>query len=200
MPKLPPHPQPPTDPSVFKLPLVELNHAWWRSHSATREAIFFGRSGDNRYDAPNREYGIMYLAHLEAGAFVEAYLRNPRGAPVCVSAASLAQRHFTTIVFASPLRLVDLTGPGLARLGADARLTTGDPALSQKWALAFWNHPDRPDGVLYRSRHDQEMLCCGVFDRRQDARPGHSLGSLIAPSNARLLGEILDRYGVALLT
>ncbi|MNL05661.1 RES domain protein [compost metagenome] len=141
----------------------------------------------------------MYIAETEAGAFVETYLRNPKGVPVYLSAESLRHRHFTIIAFMKPLRLIDLTGPGLVRVGVDARLMSGDPALSQRWALAFWNHPDRPDGILYRSRHDSEMMCCAVFDRRDDAHTAKTLGTLADPANAEILGPILERYGVALI-
>jgi len=197
---VPPHPEPPADLVALKLPVKERGCAWWRSHRAIHDPIFFGRSGDNRYDAPGGEYGILYLAAEEAGAFVETYLRNPLGVPVNVTMAELEQRHFTTVEFDAPLRLVDLTGPGLARMGADNRLTTGDYLLSQRWALALWNHPERPDGILYRSRHDPDQVCCGVFDRRADARVGRTLGPLASPANVGLLAGLLDRYGVCLLT
>ena len=197
--KLPAHPKPPADLAELNLLVKETTCAWWRSHRSSQGAIFFGRTGDNRYDAPAGEYGILYLAETEAGAFVETYLRNPKGIPVYVSMTELGQRHFTAIKFDAPLRLVDLTGSGLARMGADDRLTSGTYAVSQQWALALWNHPERPDGILFRSRNDPEQVCCGVFDRRSDAKTGRTLGSLVGPGNATLLGGLLDRYGTALL-
>ena len=85
-------------------------------------------------------------------------------------------------------------------MGADNRLTTGDYQLSQRWALALWDHPKRPDGILYRSRHDPDQVCCGVFDRRNDARIGRTLGALADTANVGLLAGLLDRYGVGLMT
>ena len=66
-----------------------------------------------------------------------------------------------------PLRLVDLTGPGLPRLGADARLADGDHQVSQAWSAAFHGHPDRPDGILYRARHDPSRFAVAIFERAQ---------------------------------
>ncbi len=85
-----------------------------------------------------------------------------------------------------PLRLVDLTGPALSQIGADGRLTTGRYDISQQWALALHQHPEQPDGLLYRSRHDPSQLCAAIFDRAADALTASPLGSLADPTNAAL--------------
>lgn len=60
------------------------------------------------------------------------------------------------------LRLVDLTGPGLARLGADARLFAGDHGQARQWSRAFYSHPDRVDGIYYPVRHDPSRVAAAV--------------------------------------
>jgi hypothetical protein len=66
---------------------------------------------------------------------------------------------------ARPLRLVDLTGPGLAQLGADARLWSGSIRIAQLWSQALFNHPEQPDGIYYLSRLNPARCCAAIFDR-----------------------------------
>ena len=98
-----------------------------------------------------------------------------------------------------PLRLVDLTGAGLARLGADERLCAGDYDVAQRWALALFRHPERPDGLYYRSRHDPSRLCIAIYERAQAALTAARLGGLAGPALATQLAELLDTYRFALV-
>lgn len=106
----------------------------------------------------------------------------------------VAARDFSLIAPSRSLSLVDITGPGLPPIGADARLADGSYGVSQRWALAFHEHPDRPDGILYRSRHDPSRLCVAIFDRAAPTLSARSLGSLADPHNATLLADLLDTY------
>jgi RES domain len=60
-----------------------------------------------------------------------------------------------------------LTGPGLAQLGADERLCAGDYTIAQRWSTAFLHHPQKPDGLYYRSRHDPQRACAALYPRRK---------------------------------
>lgn len=100
---------------------------------------------------------------------------------------------------ARPLRLVDLTGSGLARIGADARLTSSDYGISQRWALALWAHPEQPDGILYPARRDPSRHSVAIFDRAADAVSAVRLGSLIEPPLDTVLADVMDTYGFILL-
>ena len=106
---------------------------------------------------------------------------------------------FSQILQSRPLPLVDLAGPGLSRIGADNRLTAASYDLSQRWALALYEHPDQPDGLLYRSRHDPSRLCAAIFDRAAGALTATSLGSLADAGNATLLADLLDTYEYSLV-
>src|SRR5205814_6301735 len=67
------------------------------------------------------------------------------------------------------LRLVPIHGSSLARLGVTAELASGsDYSASQSWSRALWEHSDVPDGIFYRSRHDDSALCVAVYDRSKD--------------------------------
>jgi hypothetical protein len=155
--------------------------------------LHFGRSGDNRFDAPAGEFGVLYVAKDERGAFIETF-GHATGVRL-VDHREIAARGLVRIVPRRPLRLVNLTGAGLARLGADARLTAGesyDPP--HRWARAIHDHPTQPDGIVYTARHDPSRLCAGIFDRAAGGLTVVSLGSLADATNVALLAGLLDRY------
>ncbi|MBW4619403.1 MAG: RES family NAD+ phosphorylase [Cyanosarcina radialis HA8281-LM2] len=192
-----PHPDPPPDFPTRTLPVVESTGPWYRlnpvSHSS---ALYFDRSGRGRFDGPTQGYGILYAGEDEYAAFIECYGRvhGARG----VAEAVLKQRNLFAIASARPLVLVDLTGSNLVKLGADARISSGSYSIARAWAQAIWQHPLQVDGVRYRSRHDDERLCCGLFDRVRPHLSEQNLGNLV-DSHPLLLSEILARYDYGLL-
>jgi hypothetical protein len=192
-----PHPEPPDDLPARSLPTFEQPGPWIRIHQIRHQPIHFGRSGYSRFDAPAGEYGVLYAGSDAHCAFVETFGQSTGARLVTTSA--LQDRAIARIVSARPLRLVDLTGSGLARIGADERLCAGDHCLAQRWALAMWRHPSAPDGLLYRARHDPSRLAVALFDRVRTELTADPVGSLADPSLADLLGAILDTYGFGLV-
>ena len=63
------------------------------------------------------------------------------------------------------LRLVDLHGRGLSRVGATNAISTGPYAPCRIWTDYLWSHRDRPDGIAYASRHNSRQICYAVFER-----------------------------------
>jgi len=192
-----PHPAPPTDLAQRPLAIAESAGPWIRSHAHGRGPLFFGRTGANRFDDPDRRYGVLYVAEDPQGAFIETFGRQL--GERYVTTTRLEGRSLARVMVSRPLRLVDLTGPGLSQIGADGRLTTGRYDISQQWALALHQHPEQPDGLLYRSRHDPSQLCAAIFDRAADELTASPLGSLADPTNAALLADLLDAYGFSLI-
>ena len=188
-----PHPEPPADLAQRPLPIWTTRGSWFRIHSLAHEPVFFGRTGDNRFDAPAGEYGVLYVGKDAYCAFIETF-GHATGINV-VTTAALAGRGLARIEVARPLRLVDLTGAGLSHLGADERLCTGDDyALSQRWSLALRQHPLGPDGLYYCSRHDPERLSAAIFDSAASAMTPVRLGSLADPAQRGLLRRLLATY------
>jgi hypothetical protein len=184
-----PHPDPPADLHGHRLPLAETPGPWIRSHSIRHGPLYFGTSGFNRFDAPDHQYGVLYAAVDFHGAFIETFGREL--GHHAIDPIALQERALAEVKASRPLRLVDLTGPGLSQIGADSRLTASDYAVSQPWALALHEHPDQPDGILYRSRHDPSRFCAAIFDRAAYALTATSLGSLADPNNALLLTDLI---------
>ncbi len=192
------HPEPPPGLDSRPLPLQVTAQPWFRSYPAGRDPIYFGRAGKHRFDAPGGEFGTLYVGQGVHCVFVETF-GHQTGEADFVTSQALEARALARIEPQRPLRLVDLSGSGLARLRADARLTSGAVSVAQRWALAFSQHPDRPDGIYYRSRHDPDRVCAAIFDRAQPVLESKILGRFADQANEKVLGEILDTYRIGLI-
>jgi hypothetical protein len=136
----------------------------------------------------------LLLRHIEGGAFAETCLRTV-GARF-VAFKFLEARSFSDIEVMAPLRVVSLHGPGLAQLGATGVVSSGPHASAQRWSSAIFAHPAAPDGIAYRSNHDNGELCVALFDRCQ-ARLRIAGTQRILADRAGL-ARLLDRYKVGL--
>lgn len=191
------HPEPPLDFNSRPLPVVISNEPVYRLNPSSYEsALFFDRTGKGRFDGQEQGYGILYVGADEYAAFIECFGRahGARG----VAELTLRQRNLVRITSVRPLVLADLTGNGLVKLGADARLASGSYLMARKWAQAIWQHPQQVDGIRYHSRHDDTRLCWGLFDKSRSLLQEENLGNLIEHHPA-LLGEILAHYDYGLL-
>jgi RES domain len=190
------YPRPPQDFAGRDLPLetVPKGTTFIRIHRSDLGALYFGTSGDNRFDDPERVYGVCYLALTREGAFAETCLRAV-GAQF-VAASYVSARSFTAIETTAPLRLVAVHGPGLARIGATSVVSSGEHALAQQWSRAIYDHPAAPDGLLYRANHDNGELCAALFERSADRLIRRQTQALL--SDRASLAALLDRYRVGL--
>ena len=193
------HPEPPGNVASLRLLVRQVGHGWYRLHRAGRGPLYFGKQARNRFDAPAGEFGVLYVAKDAHGAFIETFGHETGRVPF-VTEAELRERELCVVTATRKLGLVDLSAEGLARMGADAELTSGsDYALSRRWASALHGHPRKVDGILYRARHDPARSCAAIFDRAEPALSAKRSGSLLDATHARLLGTILDTYGYGLV-
>jgi len=192
------HPDPPEELRSLALPLKLTSRSWLRSYLAEHDPLFFGRTGRHRFDAPGGEFGTLYVGADEHCVFLETF-GHRTGEVDFVTLGALAAGRLARIKPRRRLRLVDLTGSGLARLRADARLCTDSTMVSRKWALALFEHPERPDGLYYRSRHDPDRYCAALFDRASEEIEAVTLGSFADAANAPILANILETYHFGLI-
>ena len=169
-------PEPPVDINLRQLPLIRraAESRYARIHRAADEPVWFGRDRAtgvfrppiNRFDAPDRSYGVLYAAVTRDGAFAEAIGRKPR---TFRSDTELAELVITTLMLARDLRLVDLHGgEAIGALGATGVVGVGPHSLARRWSKVLHEHPDRPDGVEYRCRHNSDELAVALFHRIGD--------------------------------
>lgn len=192
-----PHPLPPEDFNSRELPIIASQGTWYRLNAVEfSSSLYFDRTGKGRFDSPAQGYGILYVGADVYASWIECYGRT-HGAKG-VSELGLKQRDLYAIDSNRPLVLADLTGSSLVKMGADARLSSGAYTVARQWAQAIYDHPQLVDGIRYRSRHDDERYCYGIFDRCAKDIQEQNLGNLLT-SNPRLLAEILDYYDYGLL-
>jgi hypothetical protein len=192
MPRRGPHPLPSAELAARALPVTKFRGPWFRVHRTTFGPLYFGKTRTNRFDAPAGQFGVLFLARHEAGAFIETF-GYETGIRV-LDMKELEARALSRVMASRPLRLVDLRGKGLARLGADAELLSGAYELPQAWALALHNHPAAVDGIAYRARHDPDQSCAAVFERAAPDLTATLLGAFADGPLAGLVAELLDRY------
>ncbi len=192
------HDPPPDFPSI-RLPLKAFDREWHRVYRCAYEPLFFGRTATYRFDAPAGEFVVLYMAQNHEGAFIETLGDAARNSATrnTLQSDDFARRCWAAILATRPLHLVDLTGEGLVRITADERLCSGDYDVSRRWARAIYEHPQRPDGIYYRARHDPSQHSVALFDRARHTVVARAEGTLL--TDAALLARLLDRYGIDMI-
>lgn len=170
-------------------------HKWIRIHLCDYAPMYFGGNRDNRFDSTEQSFGVLYLARQLNGSFVEVFCR---GKERQVSSARLDQYCVAEFYASRNLKLIDLAGSGLVKMGPDARLATGSYATTQSWSQAFYERPGGADGILYPSRHDPRQQLAAVFDRSQSLFTVKKQGNLRVYLGGELF-DLLDHYDIALL-
>ena len=148
-----------------------------RIHWAERDPVFFGPKPGlppaNRFDAPAGEYRTFYAAERFEGAFVETVLRDPRRR--LIAPANVAARAWTAVALRRDAVLAKLFDEGLRWHGVDGSISAMDDyGPPRAVALALFSRFPGLDGIAYRSRHNNGLLCYAVFDRvaADDLVPG----------------------------
>lgn len=181
----------------IKLPISEIDREWYRSHPTRRDAVYFGRKGAYRFDAPDGEYGVLYVGANPHVAFIESF--QIAGIHPAVTESKLKDRSLSRIRARGAVRLVNLAESGaLTKIGADARIFTASYTVSQRWSRAIHDHPDKPDGILYRPRHDPARIAAAIFDRIAERVTAETMGTWV--DQKAVLADVLDTYGVALIS
>lgn len=191
------HPEPPTNLKTRDLPIIQIEKPWFRIHQSHHSPLYYGDSGKYRFDAPAQEYGVMYIALDPHGCFIETF-GSQTGIQV-ISYQELSLRSISALNCDRPLQLVDMSGAGLAHIGADARLTTAEYKVAQRWALALWNHPSQVDGIYYRARHDLSQLCAAIFNRAKSVFTISNTQICTNRSFQKTLATILETYKFGLI-
>jgi RES domain len=170
-------PEPPADIATRKLPLTArpAGTRYARIHRAADGPVWFGwnhvaaafRPPTNRFDAPDRSYGVLYAAVTRDGSFAETIGRKPG---IFRSSDELAGLAMTTLALTRELRLVDLHGgAAVGALGATGVVGVGPQSLARRWSKALHAHPEMPDGIEYRCRHNSDEIAVALFDRVGEA-------------------------------
>lgn len=134
---------------------------------------YFGKHAANRFDDPDKRFGTCYCGQQLDTAIAETVLHDevPEKGRFRIRQEDIDARYLVTFAAGEDngmLRLADLTGPHLKRLGGDNSLSAEHPyEVSQQWGAAVHAHPENVDGFLYVSKQLNDKKAVVVFDRAQ---------------------------------
>lgn len=188
---------PPPDLSRRTLPTetLELDRLLVRIHGQPHSPLNFGKARRHRFDDPEGQFGVCYLALSMEGAFAECFLRSPGVTDLATT--FLEGRAASKLGVLRPLTLVQAHGPGLVQLGVTSLISSGDYALCQLWSRALHQHPEQFDGILYRADHDNGEFSVALFDRANDAI--HVSKTTLLSLSDHEVGRLLTRYKINLV-
>lgn len=174
--------RPPADLSKLEVRVARVDVA--RLFRISRHAAgepYFGRSGANRFDAPDRSYGTCYCGFDLQTAIAETVLHDlcPQSGVFEVAQSDLASRHLVRFT-GGTLKLAALYGASAKRLAGDGSISTVLPYdIPQEWSAALHAHPDRFDGILYMSRHVNDRKAAVLFEMSKLKFTGSSATPLL---------------------
>jgi len=94
------------------------------------------------------------------------------------------------------LTLVDLRDDAAIRMGVPSDVArASQQSLARAWSVAFYEHPEKPDGIIYPSRLNLETNLA-IYDRAVRKLIVHRVMPLI---DAAGLANVLDDLKVALV-
>lgn len=138
--------------------------------------LYYGRDGTNRYDAPGRNYGVLYLGRNLPTALMESVFHKhqwDRDTRRSIAHAEVQSRLVRAVGVLEELHLADLTAEGvmagyfglnLEQL-ASRDYTCTQQVSNQVHALRGSDGLPRFDGVLYPSRNNYPAASIALFER-----------------------------------
>lgn len=150
------------DLDIATVPAGELYRRIWLA--GYPDPLGYGK-GRSRFSDPRRRieanrFGVLYLGSSLKVCFLEAILRDQRDGvvgTVPLGKTVLVDRAAAAVVPTRDLRLLDLRGDGPVRMGIPSDVAGGtDQTLARAWSVAFHEHPQAIDGIIYPSRLNGE--------------------------------------------
>ena len=156
------------------------------------------RFSDPRPRIPANRFGVLYLGISLNVCFLEAVLRDQHDGVVAdfpIRESELRVRQYAEIEITRAISVVDLRANGAVRLGMPSDVVRGSrQGPARRWSLAFYCHPQAPDGIMYPSRLNGETNLA-IYDR---AVSKLAIAGTCALIDAPNLAEVLNDLGVAL--
>lgn len=139
------------------------------------QPLYYGREGTNRYDAPARDYGVLYLGRNLATALMESVFHKHRWDRDTVRSIALAEvqsRLVRAVGVLVELRLADLTAEGVMAgyFGLNLeQLASRDYTHTQQVSAQIHAMDDADrvplfDGVVYPSRNNFPAASIALFE------------------------------------
>jgi hypothetical protein len=152
------------------------------------------RFSDPRRRLASNRFGVLYLGDTVKVCFLEAVMRDQRDGAIGampIAETELRDRHYAEIEIVRPLRMVDLRDDGAVIMGVPSDVAKAtSQTLARAWSVAFHEHPETPDGIIYPSRLNGHTNLA-VFDRAiPKLRAVRVMNLLSAPGLAAVLNDL----------
>ena len=133
------------------------------AHRATPLGAGFGKT---RFASPRDAFRILYMAENLATSVAETIVRDrfEGRRRRRMSQTEVERWGVTEINVVAPLRVVDLRGAGLLRLGLSTDASRAKSHRQGRLASEAIHDRGWPDGILYNSRLTGDV-CCAVYER-----------------------------------
>jgi hypothetical protein len=188
-------PLPPVDIATRSLPVRRIK-VLFRIHRSALACLYFSKNGDGRFDDPRGKYGVLYAAMRPEAAFAEVFLRQL--SQMILLESDLDERTLSEIGCKS-VDCVDLTASGLRQLSCDNRIATEKPyRTTGLWSRAVFEHPQKPAGIIYLSRHNPRFECVALFDSCRGRLSVESAEPLMRGSLRAWTIDQISKYNLAL--
>jgi len=142
------------------------------------QPLYYGRDGTNRYDAPARDYGVLYLGRDLHTALMESVFHKhqwDKDTKRSIALAEVQSRLVRAVGVLEDLHLADLTAEGvmagyfglnLEQL-ASRSYTHTQQVSGQVHAMRESDGVALFDGVLYPSRNNYPAASIALFERAE---------------------------------
>jgi len=143
------------------------NLAWVRIYWKKFGPCFFSQKELSRWDIASGPYGAMCVGDSFDTAFLEVFGDTLRieDKKRALTGDELDKREVATITIPKDIKVLDIRNSNLVRLSLDSRIFSGAYTVSRNWSKAFMEHPAKPQGVLYNSRHNPENTNLVIFGK-----------------------------------
>ncbi|AMM18513.1 hypothetical protein AX768_30155 (plasmid) [Burkholderia sp. PAMC 28687] len=140
--------------------------------------LYYGNKGTNRYDAPGRNFGVLYLGRDLPTALMESVFHQHGwlwDTKRSIALAEVESRIVRVVGVLEDLCLADLTAPGVMagdfglnlEQMASRDYTCTQQVSGEVYALVGDDGQPRFDGVLYPSRNNYPGTGVAVFERAE---------------------------------
>lgn len=133
------------------------------------QAIYFARCIEHsgRFGDLSEERGVCYMGTSLDACIVETIMHdNPEITEY--PSDDLGSLSLANICFNRDLKLVAMYGSSLVKNSADASVTTMDHNVSRAWSTSIMNNPNNYDGIIWRSRVNNDLMSVVIFERCYD--------------------------------
>ncbi|MFK5949503.1 MAG: RES family NAD+ phosphorylase [Methylococcales bacterium] len=195
-----------TSHSKLKIAVIRKGTKLYRISSPSHpNPLFFNTDQSGRFNSPNSEFGICYMADGFEAAFAESLghsvsTKYEPSENKIIEESDLKAFHIYQIEVMKTLHVGELCGSGLARLNIDNNINTSPKpyVVPQKWSLWVHSHPDILDGIRYHSRHLPDIRSEGLFERCVSKLKCIDTGAVInwsCPKTGKDILDLLEDHG-----